>query len=50
MAGSSSNTMLIVMAMFAVALACAFVYGHMHPELVDSVKNWFVNVVKIPNV
>lgn len=42
--------MLIVMALFAVFLACAFVYGHMHPELVDSVKNWFAQVVKIPSL
>ncbi len=50
MAGSSSNSMLIVIALFAVILACALVYGHMHPELVDSVKNWFATVVKIPDL
>lgn len=49
MAGSSSNSMLIVMALFAVILACALVYGHMHPELVDSVKTWFSQMIKIPN-
>ncbi len=50
MAGSSSNSMLIMMALFTVILACALVYGHMHPELVDSVKNWFAGMVKIPNL
>ena len=50
MAGGSSNSMLIVIALFAVVLACGFVYGHMHPELVDSLKNWFAGMVKIPDL
>jgi len=42
--------MLLVIALFAVILVCCLVAAHMHPELVDSVKNWFAQVVKIPSL
>ena len=42
MAGSSSSmNMLVVMALVAVILACGLVSVHMHPEYVESVKNWY---------
>jgi protein-S-isoprenylcysteine O-methyltransferase Ste14 len=49
-ASSSINTMMIMMAMFAVVVACGGVYAHMHPEMLDSVKTWFSTMVKIPSL
>jgi hypothetical protein len=48
-AGSSANTMLVVIALGMTALACGIVAIHMHPELLDSAKNWFSHVVRIPS-
>jgi|HubBroStandDraft_6_1064221.scaffolds.fasta_scaffold1789267_2 hypothetical protein len=50
MAGSSSSmNMLVVMALFAVILVCCVVYVHLHPEYVESVKNWFAHLGRLPS-
>jgi hypothetical protein len=49
MAGSS-NANLVVLGLLAVILACCLVAIHMHPELLESVKNWFAQVVKVPHL
>ena len=50
MAGSSSSmNMLVVMALFAIVLACGAVAVHLHPEYVESVKNWFAHLVRLPS-
>jgi vacuolar-type H+-ATPase subunit I/STV1 len=51
MAGSSSSmNMLVVMALFVVILTCVLVAVHMHPEYIESVKNWFSHTVSMPRI
>ena len=51
MSGSSSSmNMLVVMGLFAVILVCCLVFVHMHPEYVESVKNWYAHTVSMPRI
>jgi len=47
---SSANSRMIVMALFLVMATGCLVAVHMHPELVDSVKNWFSGTVRLPRL
>jgi hypothetical protein len=48
MAGSSSSGNLVMLGLFAVLLTCGAVAVHLHPELIDSVKNWFSHMIRLP--
>lgn len=50
-ASSSANSKIMMMAFFLVMATGCLVAVHMHPELVDSVKNWwFSETVKLPRL
>jgi vacuolar-type H+-ATPase subunit I/STV1 len=51
MAGSNSSmSMLVVMALGVVVLTCGLVAVHMHPEYIESVKNWFSHTASMPRI
>ena len=49
-ASSSANSRMIVMGLFLVMAVGCVVAVHMHPEMVDSVKNWFSETVNLPHM
>jgi len=45
---SSSSGNLVMLGLFAALIACGAVVVHMHPELLDSAKNWFSQTIRLP--